>query len=349
MMQIFLRKFFAEAAIPLILFVMTAAVLTGCNRNENKGGKDGFEVSELRYQGWTGRVLFAELAEDLGYLAPLKLNWVGNTISGPQDIQATASGDIHFGSAFTGSIVNLVKAKAPIRMVLASNGIDARSWNGFYILNESPIKSGRDLIGKKVAMNTIGAHTEFMLKEFLRREGLNSEEIRQVSLVAIPPLNGEQALRQKQVEVSTLGGVLKDKALERGGIHPLFSDYQLFGELSTSGLVMTEKFIRENPKTVRKLIEGTARAIDWAQTHPREEVIARMEKIIRQRGRNENTEPLKYWQSTGVAGKGGLIAEKEVQIWIDWLVKEGALKEEEVKASDVYTNEFNPYFAKTGK
>lgn len=40
--------------------------------------------TEIRYQGWAGQVTFIKLADDLGYLAPLKLKWVGNTISGPQ-------------------------------------------------------------------------------------------------------------------------------------------------------------------------------------------------------------------------------------------------------------------------
>src|SRR5882672_1461241 len=30
------------------------------------------EKTELRYQGWAGQVVFPELAEDLGYLAPLR-------------------------------------------------------------------------------------------------------------------------------------------------------------------------------------------------------------------------------------------------------------------------------------
>jgi len=40
------------------------------------------EKTEIRYQGWAGQVTFIELADDLGYLVPLKLKWVGNTISG---------------------------------------------------------------------------------------------------------------------------------------------------------------------------------------------------------------------------------------------------------------------------
>ncbi|EIG61398.1 hypothetical protein [Bradyrhizobium sp. WSM1253] len=57
------------------------------------------EKTEIRYQGSAGQVTFIELAEDLGYVAPLKLKWVGNTISGPQDIQAVVTGDIDIGGA----------------------------------------------------------------------------------------------------------------------------------------------------------------------------------------------------------------------------------------------------------
>ena len=50
--------------------------------------------------------------------------------------------------------------------------------------------------------------------------------------MAIPPVSGEQALRQGQVEVSALSGVLRDKALERGGIRTLFNDSDLFGNFT---------------------------------------------------------------------------------------------------------------------
>ncbi|MGY4335029.1 ABC-type nitrate/sulfonate/bicarbonate transport system substrate-binding protein [Bradyrhizobium sp. LB7.2] len=49
------------------------------------------DKTEIRYQGSTGQVTFIELADDLGYLAPLKLKWIGNTISGPQDIQTVVT------------------------------------------------------------------------------------------------------------------------------------------------------------------------------------------------------------------------------------------------------------------
>jgi hypothetical protein len=79
---------------------------------------DELEVSELRYQGYVGVVSLIELADDLGYLAPLKLHYVGSTLGGPQDIQTVVTGDIDFGGPFNGSILELVAARAPIRAVV---------------------------------------------------------------------------------------------------------------------------------------------------------------------------------------------------------------------------------------
>ena len=146
------------------------------------------EKTEIRYQGWAGQVTFTELAEDLGYLAPLKLKWVGNTISGPQDIQTVVTGDIDIGGAFYGAILKLIAAKAPIKAVVGYYGSDANTYYGYYVKDDSPIKTARDLIGKKVAVNTLGAHLEFVLREYLARNGLSAAEAKQVTLVAIPPV-----------------------------------------------------------------------------------------------------------------------------------------------------------------
>lgn len=301
------------------------------------------EKSEIRYQGWAGQVTFVELADDLGYLAPLKLKWVGNTISGPQDIQTVVTGDIDIGGAFYGAIIKLIAAKAPVRAVVGYYGSDDNTYYGYYVKEDSPIQTARDLIGKKVAVNTLGAHVEFVLREYLARNGLTPTEAKQVTLVAIPPVTGEQALRQGQVEVTTLSGVLRDKALERGGIRRLFADTDIFGNFTGGAYVLRDKFIKESPNTSRKLVEGVSRAIAWAQTTPPEEVRARFERIIAERKRNEDATPIKYWKSTGVATKGGVIGDPELKVWVDWLVKDGLLKPDQLKPSDLYTNEFN-YF-----
>lgn len=299
----------------------------------------------IRYQGSAGAVTLPELAESLGLLGNVTLKWVGNTISGPQDIQTVVTGDIDFGGAFNGAVAKLIAARAPIKALISYYGVDDTTWNGYFVRADSPIRTPRDLIGKKVAVNTLGAHHEFMLREFLARGGLTPAEIQQVTLVVVPPVSGEQALRQGQVELTTLGGVLRDKALERGGLRKLFSDLDLYGKFSAGTYVMRDKFIKDNPATTRRFVEATARAIEWARNSPPEEVRARFDKIIAARKRNEDNSTIKYWKSTGVAGKGGLVADQELQVWIDWLVKDGLLKPGQLRAAALYSNEFNPYRA----
>src|SRR4051812_27651171 len=164
--------------------------LWGCSRSnaataEAQPGAAGFETLKLRYQGFSGMVTFPELAADLGELAPLELDYVGNTISGPQDIQTVVTHDIDFGGAFNGAILKLMAAKAPIQAVIGYYGVDQETWGGFYVLEDSPIHTPRDLIGKKVAMNTLGAHYEFVLREYLARGGLSKAEVDQVTFVVV--------------------------------------------------------------------------------------------------------------------------------------------------------------------
>ena len=322
-----------------LLGLSAVAVSCGTTATEATSGRG--RTKTLRYQGWAGQVTLPELAEDLGYLGDVKLKWIGNTISGPQDIQSAATGQVDFGGAFNGAVVKLAANKAPIKAVISYYGSDKYAYNGFYVLEDSPIRSAGDLVGKKVGMNTLGAHSEAMLDIYLKRGGLSRSETGKVEPIVVPPVNAEQTLRQKQIDVAVLGGILRDKALATGGIRPLFTDYQLLGAFSAGTYVMTDRFLEQNPDTARVFVTGVGRAIEWARSTPHDEVVARMTDIVKKRGRNEDTAPLKYWRSFGVAERAGRITGKELQLWIDWLTERGDIKKGQVKAADLYTNEFN--------
>lgn len=331
------RQFLALTAI--------AAAAAACGEATASGGGGGGETRRLRYQGSVGQVTLAELAEDLGYLGDVKLEWVGNTISGPQDIQSAATGQTDFGGAFNGAVVKLIAAGAPVKAVVSYYGVDASVFSGFYVLEDSPIRTARDLIGKKVGMNTLGAHHEAVLDTYLQRNGFSPAELGKVERIVVPPVNTEQSLRQKQIEVAVLGGILRDKALVTGGIRPLLSDFELLGAFSAGSYVLTNKFLKQNPNTSRTFVTGVAKAIEWARTTPREEVIARSVEIIKKRGRNEDTSALQYWKSFGVAEPGGRLTDGTFQVWIDWLTTHGDLKAGQIKAAALYSNDYNGYSA----
>ncbi|MEV6275572.1 ABC transporter substrate-binding protein [Nocardia sp. NPDC051832] len=333
------RRHRAIAATLALLTSVTA--LAACGKSDAGTTADGKTV--LRYQGSTGQVTPYELAADLGYFSKISLRWEGDTTSGPANIQAAATNQVEFGSAFNGAVVKLIAGGAKVTSVLSSYGSDDKTFTGYYVRDDSPIKTARDLIGKKVAVNTLGAHHEFITREWLHKEGLTEDEIKQVQLLVVPPANTEDALRKGQVEVGTLGQVFRDSALERGGIHPLYTDTAIFGQASYGTYVFRNEFLAANSDAVRDFVQGTARATRWLQVTPRDEVLARFTSIIQKRGRNENIDLLKYWKSSGLPTPGAVVQEKEIQIWIDWLVRNGELKKDQVQSTDLFTNKFNPY------
>lgn len=318
-------------------------VLSGCSGQAiaEAGPDGGTEVKTIRYQGSPNNVALLEVAEDLGYLGDVKLEWVSNTTSGPQSIQSVATEQTDIGGAFIGAVIKLIEAGAPVQAVINYYGEDKDTFTGYYVEEGSPIRSARDLIGKKIAVNTLGAHHEAVITTYLKNSGLTPEEIKQVQLVVVPPNETEVALRKKQVDVGTLGGVLQDRALAEGGIRALFTDVGVIGGPFDAGqYVLRKDFLAKNPETSRTVVTGVAKAIEWERTTPREQVIAKFEEIIAKRGRNESTEALKYWKSVGVASPGGRIQDTDFTRWEDYLKGAGVISGD-LDTATLYTNDFN--------
>jgi ABC-type nitrate/sulfonate/bicarbonate transport system substrate-binding protein len=327
---------------------LVALGLLSCRRSEpsqatHRAGEP--ERLVLRYETQVGAVSPAEIAEDLGYLAPVRLEHVGMSTGGPHSLRAVLTGDVDFGASFNGAIIKVVASWAPLKAVVASYGSDAQSWLGHYVLDDSPIKSARDLLGKHVAMNTVGTHMEFVLREYLHRQGISPDDAKQVTLVAVPPVSTEQLLRQRQVEVAALSSVFKDRALAKGGLRLLFSESELLGEFTAGAYFMLNAFLRDHPATARKFATGVGKAIEWLRTAPRAEVVARMEAILSRR--HEDTSAVQYWKSVGVPARSGVLRDSDQQVWIDWLVREGQLTPGQIAPRDVYTNEYNDAAAVT--
>ena len=325
-----------------IVLVAISVVTAGCAGSADSATTDAQGRTVLRYQGSPSAVLWPELAEALGYFHKVTLKWVGDTTSGPQDVQSVATSQTDVGSAFNGSVAKLQAAGAKITAVLSSNGSDTDTFYGYYSLEGSGIDNPRDLIGKKIGINTLGAYHEYAIKEWLHRAGLADADIKQVQLVVVPPLNTEQALREHQIDVGNLGTIIKDVALEHGGLHEVFRDTDLIGNFSFSTTVLRDDFIAQNPEAVRDFVAGTARAIRWAQLHSPAEVVAKFVEIINGRDHSKNVDFVKHYKSTGIQTPGGVIAANEFKLWDDEGVRLGLL-EPGLDENKLFTNEFNPY------
>ncbi|MFW0788762.1 ABC transporter substrate-binding protein [Gordonia sp. CPCC 205333] len=329
-------------SVSIALAVAVLALWTTSCSSASDGDVTADGKTIIRYQGSPASVQWSELAESLGYYSKIKLKWLGDTTSGPQDIQSVATGATDTGAAFNGSVAKLVHAGSKVTAVVSSQGSDDKTFFGYYSLAGSGINTARDLVGRKVGINTLGAYHEYTIKAWLQRQGVSAADIDKVNLTVVPPINTEAALRQRQIDVGNLGTVFKDVAVASGGLHEVFRDTSLVGNIAIATQVFRDDYIAEHPDAVADYVQGYARAIRWAQLHPRQEVIDKFVSIISARGRNEDTKFVKTWKSAGVSVPGGVVAPTEFSLWLDTLSRLGDLPFG-IKAESLYTNRFNPY------
>lgn len=324
--------------------LLAGATLSGCAESEAASSKGN---DTIRYQGYQGSVNLPELAKALGDLDGVKLKYVGTVQGGPQSIAALVSNQVDYGAAFNGAIAQIASTGAPIKSVISYYGSDGPVNSSLLVRADDKIAAAKDLIGKKVAVNTLGANAEAVLDTYLTKGGLTPDEIKKVTLVPLPGINEEAALREGKVEAAYLFGALKDSALSRPGLRPLVVDTDLVGPYNGGSIVLRDQFIKQNPDLTRKFVAGLAKALVYTETHTADEVRTTLQDWLTKQGRPDDAKALALWKGTGIATHAGLIRDGDFDLWLDWLKSRGDVKADSIKASDIYTNEFNPY-AKEG-
>lgn len=317
------------------------ASLAACGSSGAETTADGRTV--VRYQSSPGAVTIPEIAAELGYIDGIELELVGETTGGPESLRALATDQVDIANAFQGAIAKVISTGAPVRAVVASYGTVGDVRTSVAVRDDGSVRRAKDLIGKKVALNTLGANSEAVLDTYLADAGLTPEEIDKVTLVPLPGNVLEASLREKQVDAAFIGGPGLKIAQERPGIKVLVTDLDVVGPYTGGSFALHEKFIEQNPEAAQELVEGIARAIEWTQAHSIEEVREFVIDFLTEQGRDDAVQTIQFWQGAGIPAKGGWLRDEDFSIWLDWLEASGEVEEGAVEVGDVYTNEFNPY------
>lgn len=312
------------------LIIGMGAGQTGTN-GKNASQKELYVVKYPNIQ-WFDPVY---IADEKGWFEEegIKIDWVGEIPAG-QLVSSVTSRSIDFANRHTPLILTAIAGGAKLKIIDAgAMTTEDRPHMKYLVLENSSIKTVKDFAGKKIGINSFGACSEYVLKEYLRR---NKIENGSVEFVVMPDTNIEQALRQGLIDVGVLHSPYYEKALITGGIRSVFSDYVVDNGLSGMLPYFTnEGFIKEHPDVVRSFVKVVVKASEWTNEHHQEAG----EIFAKRRGLDP-----KYagsWQYY----KNGLIPDDSpVQWWIDLLIKEGKLKVGQIKAQDVYTNEYNPNY-----
>lgn len=287
----------------------------------------------IRYLASQGGLNAHELAAELGYFdgTGITLENVGYAQGGPASLVALAGGSVELGSAATAAVLNSIAAGNDFVAAYPSNGINDEAQSIFYVLEDSPIKTIEDIVGKTIAVNTLGAHLDYVVREALHQKGLPQDS---ANLIVVPGPQLEQVLRSKQVDISAFGywqTTFTGAALQNGGLRAVFDDTDILGEIAGGFVVLRRDWIEAHPEEAKVFVEGSVKALDYARENP-EETKAIFARVLAERG--ENPDVAQFFAGYGVRA-GGLPVERDIQFWIDVLERQGTVAPGTLVAKDI--------------
>jgi ABC-type nitrate/sulfonate/bicarbonate transport system substrate-binding protein len=336
----------------LLLLVAAAAALalalTACGSSSSSSSATGKNAASpgfqtIRYQSTPGEVATIELASYLGYLPGIPIKSVGVVLGGPASIQATATGSDDIGGAFNGSIIAAIAAGAKLKAVVGDYGSDAEAYSAVLVKSSSDIRSAKDLIGKTVGVNTLGANATEVTDVWLAKQGLTPAQIKQVEFVVVSPTEAAEALETGRVDAAFLSLDDFEPVLKTGQVRSLMTDIGVLGPYTGGSWVLNPSFISSHPAETKELVTGLAKANHWLQVTPRAQAVAVQEKVLALHGRSSDAKFVADWQSAGVAEPYGYIKPTDFSEWFKPMEETGQLRAGQVTLSQLYTNQFNPY------
>jgi ABC-type nitrate/sulfonate/bicarbonate transport system substrate-binding protein len=293
----------------------------------------------IRYLSDHGFVPAYELADALGFLKGkgIRLENKGYATGAPQNLAALAAGSIDLASAATPAIINAIAGGAKILSIAPRAGINKDVNSKFFVLDSSLIKDAKDLKGKSIAINVLGAHLDYTIQEYLRMHGLNKDDVR---LVKVDGPELDNALRNRQADVVAVGvwqGSFGGKIAAEGGVRVLFTDHDVLGDIVLGSNFMQKGFIEQHAQAVREFVTASAKAVDWSTEHP-DEARKLIAEILKKRG--EDPAAAVYWSGYGLR-RHALYQDHDIKFWLDVLAREGKVKPGQFSPEDIATNKYN--------
>ena len=147
-------------------------------------------------------------------------------------------------------------------------------WTALVVAKNSPIKSLKDLKGKKIAA-TKGTDPFLFTLQALETAGLNKKD---VQLVHLQHPDGKTALERGQVDAWAGLDPLMASAQVQSGAKLL---YRNVGFNSYSVLSTKEQFAKQSPEAIEAVIKAYEQARKWAKANPDKlaELLARESKL----------------------------------------------------------------------
>src|ERR1043166_423651 len=168
------------------------------------------------------------------------------------------SGQFHFSSSASSSLSAAVRG-GPVKVVYTN--LSRPSYT--LVSLKSEISSARDLVGKKVAINSFGDTGHLSTILYLKKMGVNPSSVLFIAVgrneVRFP------ALRSGAIDASPL--VPRDMVVLKDQKHVILADLGKEIQLVWNGVAVSSKLLSENPQLVERFLRGLAKGREFARRY----------------------------------------------------------------------------------
>jgi NitT/TauT family transport system substrate-binding protein len=268
----------------LVAVALLAVAATACGSSSSgSSGKSSDGVTTVK----VGVIPIVDVApiylgEKKGFYKERGLDLTLETSQGGAAIvPGVVSGQFQFGFSNTTSLMVARSRNVPVRAVangVASTGKAGADFGGVVVKGDSPVKSPKDLAGKKVAVNTLKNIGDTSVRESVRKAGGDPKS---VEFVELPFDQMPAALDAGQVDAAWVVEPSLSVAREQGARVVASNFVDVSPDLTIALYFTSDKLAQQDPDLVKKFAEATRESLAYAAGHPDEvrDILATYTKI----------------------------------------------------------------------
>ncbi|WP_225635442.1 ABC transporter substrate-binding protein [Streptomyces solaniscabiei] len=276
-----MRRLFVGLTAVSVLAAATACGSSGSGGSDDAGSSGGTTTVEV------GLIPIVDVAplylgQKKGFFAErgLKLSF-SSAQGGAAIVPGVVSGQFQFGFSNMTSLMIARSNNVPVKAVangIASTGVRGKDFEALTVKGDSPVKSAKELEGKKVAINTLKNINETAVRASVRAAGGDPDE---VELVELAFDQMPAALDAGRIDAAMVVEPALATVKSQGGREIASPMIDVAPKLTVAMYFTSTRYAQQNPEIVKKFQEATAESLAYADSHPDEvrEIITTYTKI----------------------------------------------------------------------
>jgi NitT/TauT family transport system substrate-binding protein len=262
------------AAVLVVAFAVLFAACGDSDSDEggeaNGGAADSKTTTvKVAYVPYVGAAPF-KLGIDKGFFSKRGLEIEDSEGVAPAPIMAqVVAGKLDVGFTTIPALIAAASNGAPLQAISSVDGVidPEKPVSAIMVTDDSPIRSPKDLEGKKVGVVALQSELDVLLHEAVRRDGGDQTKVQSVQ-VPFPEMT--TALKAGRVDAVVNTEPFVTLAKEEGVKAINYPEAEIVPNGTVTAFVASKSFIAENPDVVERFQDAMVESLEYADAHPDE-------------------------------------------------------------------------------